>query len=110
MGAAAAQDAAHTAQRSMRDVRSGAFRARREQRARKGWDMAIKTRFVGSTDSMRTDSYHTPSTQNNSTTNKFLGETARVRRDVRRAERFDENLTLGQRVKLRLAEPVDALL
>ena len=39
-----------------------------------------------------------------------LGEAARVRRDPDRAQRLDENFTLWQRVKLRLAEPVDALL
>ena len=44
------------------------------------------------------------------TTNKSLGEAARVRRDAHRAQRFYEYFALGQRVKLRLAEPVDALL
>ena len=44
------------------------------------------------------------------TTKQALGEAARVRRDPDRAQRLDENFTLWQRVKLRLAEPVDALL
>ena len=44
------------------------------------------------------------------TTSKSLGEAARVRRNDVRMERFYEYFTLGQRVKLRLAEPVDALL
>ena len=43
------------------------------------------------------------------TTNKSLGEAARVRRDPR-PNRFYVNFTLSQRVKLRLAEPIDALL
>ena len=59
---------------------------------------------------LHANSYHTPSTQNNSTTKQALGEAARVRRDPDRAQRLDENFTLWQRVKMRLAEPVDALL
>ena len=105
---AVAQDAAHTAQRSMRDVRSSGFSARREQRAQKRSDTAPKTRFVfGSTDRTRTDSYHTPPTRGNSTTKQALGEAASVWRDVP-AQRLDKNFTLGQRVQLRLAEPADA--
>ena len=107
---AVAQDAAHTAQRSMRDVRSSGFSARREQRAQKRSDTAPKTRFVfGSTDRTRTDSYHTPPTRNNSTTKQALGEAARVR-GHELAQRLDVNFTLGQRVKLRRSEPTNAAL
>ena len=43
------------------------------------------------------------------TTKQALREAARIRCDVL-AERLDVNFTLGQRVKLRLAKPADALL
>ena len=43
------------------------------------------------------------------TTKQVLGEAATVWCDVR-PQRLDVNFTLGQRVKLRLAEPIDALL
>ena len=45
----------------------------------------------------------------NLTTKQALREAAQVRGDVR-PERFDVNFTLGQRVKLRLAEPLNAAL
>ena len=73
--------------------------------------LMMKNRFVfGWADRTRTDSYHTPPTRNNSTTKQALGEAARVRRDADRAERFHEFFALGQRVKLRRAEAVDAFL
>ena len=40
---------------------------------------------------------------------QYLGEAAHVRCD-KLAQRLDKNFTLGQRVKLRRAEPIDALL
>ena len=43
------------------------------------------------------------------TTKQALGEAASVWRDVP-AQRLDKNFTLGQRVKLRLSEPINAAL
>ena len=72
--------------------------------------LMMKNRFViGWADRTRTDSYHTPPTRNDSTTKQALGEAGGVRRDVT-AQRLDKNFTLGQRVKLRLAEPINAAL
>ena len=86
--------------------------ARRERKAKRGRGACTQAQIgfcFGSTDCMRTDSYHTPPTRNNSTTNKPLGEAASVRRDVT-AQCLDKNFTLGQRVKLRRSEPINAAL
>ena len=90
------------------------FRVRRRARTRQNrsgrQDPHDETRFVfGSTDRTRTDSYHTPPTRNNSTTKQALGEAARVR-GHELAQRLDVNFTLGQRVKLRRSEPINAAL
>ena len=89
------------------------FRVRRRARTRQtapARTLMMKNRFLfGSTDRTRTDSYHTPPTRNNSTTKQALGEAARVR-GHELAQRLDVNFTLGQRVKLRRSEPINAAL
>ena len=82
---AVAQDAAHTAQRSMRDVRSSGFSARREQRAQKRSDTAPKTRFDFRLDGLHANGLVSYAFDGKVTTNKSLGEAARVRRDAHRA-------------------------
>ena len=100
-----------TVQRS-KTMLAQTFNVRRERKAHaagRGLPQAQIGFCFGVDGFTRTDSYHTPPTRNDSTTKQALGEAGGVRRDVT-AQRLDKNFTLGQRVKLRLAEPINAAL
>ena len=88
------------------------FRVRRRARTRQtapARTLMMKNRFAfGSTD-MHANGLVSYAFDAKITTKQALGEAATVRCDVR-PQRLDVNFTLGQRVKLRLSESINAAL